>query len=137
MEVPSAIALLSQVILKPGWSLECTDHRNRFEGAIVVKIHYPARNTNREEASENPDDNYPNEINTWAAFPIMVSEFEGDDAEIKLHRTVLQAILTIEAHEWRESYRVAPTEWAPFHPHRKDGMKRWGDEQTDLMFGIA
>jgi hypothetical protein len=32
---------------------------------------------------------------------------------------------------------VNQTGWAPFHPHRIDCIKRWGEVESDLTFGIG
>jgi hypothetical protein len=141
MEVSSAIDLVNTLVFIPEWKFTATDHTNRFEGTVQVRIDYPARASERNEA---PD--YPRQIMTYAVFPIVVSEC--DDAAV--YRKVLRAIVEIQEHEAREFLRVMPTMWAPFHPHRVDGMKRWaamggckefddlGDAiRRDLQFGIA
>gem|GEM_PF-2674752 len=135
MENASAIELVQSVIYKPGWSFVARDNANRFEGAIVVRVYYPARNSNRNQAW----DAYPEEIAARAEFPIVVNDFSDED----LYAALLHAIATIEEHESREFLRVRPTGWAPFHPHRADGMRRWAarngktDLLADLQFGIA
>lgn len=129
MNVATAQQLIAAAIYKPGWRIWAEDHSNRFEDCICLNFEYPARSANREEA---PD--YPTEIMAKARFPMMV----GDVADaIELYRQVLLVIINIEAHEAREFLRLGPTMWAPFHPHRKDGMKRWGDVEGDLKFGIS
>lgn len=125
----SAIALVNTLIYKPGWRISATDHSRRFQGAITVKIDYPARRSEREFA---PD--FTEQIETYASFPIIVEDITD---EVELFRRVMGAVLSIEIHEGREFFRVTPTWWAPFHPHRVDGMKRWGTETADLTFGIA
>ncbi len=130
MNVATAIALVNQIIYRPGWVIEAVDHTNRFEGAIQVCIGYPSRNSNRDQA----DAGYPEKIDTRAIFPVVVGECEDQTA---LYRLVIDRIIEIEVHEAREFFRIAPTDWAPFHPHRADGMRRWGTPDADLMFGIA
>ena len=131
MRVESAVELVNHLIYKPGWNITAKDHRNRFEGAIQVRIEYPARNSNREKAAKG----YPEEIpgGTYAEFPVIVEDCD----DTGLYRKIINKIIDIEAHEAREFLRVEPTCWAPFHPHRIDGMKRWGDVEGDLKFGIA
>lgn len=137
MNIKSAIALVNQLVYKPEWAFEAVDHSNRFEGSIKVKITYPALNSNRDQAC----DGYPQMITTYAEFPMVVANC--DDSS--LYRQIANAIVKIEEHEMREFLRVLPTYWAPFHPHRIDGMKRWNttdhvaaDQVTpDLQFGIA
>lgn len=130
MEVKSALALINSLIYKPGWSIVAEDHTNRFEGTVKLIISYPARQSEREDAAKG----YPVEINPSATFPITVTDCE-DDTE--LYRKIIGAIAQLEIHEAREFLRVHPTNWAPFHPHRVDGMKRWGSVEEDLRFGIG
>ena len=129
MKVKSALDLINAIVYKPGWRISATDHRDRFEGSIIVRIDYPARNSNRDQAANG----YPAEIRTYAKFPLIVK----DCTDIDLWRKIVWKIIEIETHETREFFRVQPSLWAPFHPHRIDGMKRWGTEEIDLMFGIA
>lgn len=129
MEVSTALELIDTLIYKPGWTFSATDHTNRYEGSIILRIDYPARNTDRDQA---PD--YPVEINTYAQEPILVADCRD---VVDLCRQVLRVIDAIDEHEARESLRVAPSNWAPFHPHKVDGMKRWGCTETDLKFGIG
>lgn len=128
MNVESALDLVNAIIYRPGWRISATDHTNRFEGSIKVRIDYPAQNTDREEAPE-----YNRAIMTYATFPLIVLDCD----DIGLYRKIMEAILKIEEHEAREYFRVQPTLWAPFHPHRIDGMRRWGHPDEDLQFGIA
>jgi hypothetical protein len=138
MEVSSAIALVEQVIYQPGWRFSATDHTNRFEGAICVRIDYPARDSKKEYAPA-----YEKEILTYASFPLIVLDCD----EEALFASLVFAIEEINQHETREFFRVAPTFWAPFHPHRIDGMRRWQRVRNkrrrsvniigDLQFGIA
>ncbi|GAA1895116.1 hypothetical protein [Streptantibioticus ferralitis] len=139
MEVGTAITLVNGLIYKPGWTFTATDHTSRFEGTIKVRVEYPARNSNRDQAA----DGYPEEITTYAEFPLLVGDCPDD---LRLYQRILAAIAQIEIHEAREFLRVPPTSWAPFHPHRIDGMKNWntyGDTDPmvglygDLQFGIA
>lgn len=137
MNVDSAIQLVGQLIYKPEWAFEASDHTNRFEGSIKVKITYPALNSNRDQAA----DGYPQMISTYAEFPMVVANCD----DTSLYRQIANAIVKIEEHEMREFLRVLPNYWAPFHPHRIDGMKRWNATDgtaadqvvPDLQFGIA
>lgn len=129
MKIPTAIDLVTALTYKPGWSITATDHTNRYEGTIVVRIDYPARNSDRDQAPA-----YPQEISTYASFPVIVEDCGGPDV---LYRRILEAIVKIEEHEAREFLRVSPTRWAPFHPHTIDGMRRWGTPDMDIQFGIV
>lgn len=130
MECNSAIRLVENLIFLPGWRLEVEDHTHRFEGAIRLNINYPARNTNRDQA----DGGYATEFNTAAAFVILAGDCNDD---IDLYRKVMECILVVWEHECREALRVRGTNWAPFHPHHVDGMKRWGNPASDVGFGTA
>lgn len=134
MDITSAIDLISSLCYKPGWTFQAEDHTNRFEGSVKVTIHYPAQNSNRDQAAAG----YPEEITTYATFALVVADCDLESLVFQ----VLQAIVKIETHEAREFLRVSPTMWAPFHPHRVDGMKRWSARTgepmvSDLQFGVA
>lgn len=134
MEINSAIELVHSMEYKPGWTFTATDHTARFEGTVKVRVEYPALNSNRDQAA----DGYPEAIATYAEFPLVVADCNDESLYFK----ILESIIKIEAHEAREFLRVKPTHWAPFHPHRIDGMRRWtektGDPMVgDLQFGIA
>lgn len=137
MRIDSAIALVNDLVYMPGWEFTATDHSARFEGTICVRIDYPTRNANRDQAN----DSYPQEIKPYATFPVIVRDMDNT----RLYRAIANAIMRIWQHETREFLRVAPTMWAPFHPHNIDGMQRWIDTDglddfrllLDLQFGIA
>lgn len=134
MRIDTAIELVNDICFWPGWKFTATDHSNRFEGSICVRVDYKARNTNRENA---PD--YDQVIDTYASFPIVVRDLD----QVGLYHAVFDKIQVIREHEDREAFRSKATLWAPFHPHNVDGMKRWHhkpeliDLSSDLQFGIA
>lgn len=128
MQVDTALRLIDNIVYRPGWKISATDHTDRFEGSIIVRIEYPAQNTNRDQAPE-----YPEPIMTRFECPLVISDCD----DIDLYRCIIEKILLIEAHECREYFRVGNTNWAPFHPHRVDGMRRWGKPEDDLHFGLA
>lgn len=136
METRSAIELVNNLVYRPGWTIEATDYTKRFEGSIMVKFTFPAFHTEREHARNG----YPSHTDSsWAQFPIMVGDCI-DDCE--LYGRVLDCIRDLEMHEAREFLRVQPTMWAPFHPHRMDGMKRWSERNgtpvsDDYRYGVA
>lgn len=138
MEITTAKYLIEHLVYKPKWRFEVEDHTNRFEGCVAVTFHYPAFNSNRDQA----ECQYPEEIMTYAKFPIQVVDCDGD---LQLYRRMLTQILDIEEHEAREFLRVQGTWWSPFHPHKEGGMKNWAKTNTpdctsvrrDLQFGIA
>jgi hypothetical protein len=137
MDISTAIELVSQVVYKPGYTLSADDHSKRFEGTILLRIDYHAYASERSEAPE-----YKREIDTYATFPVMVADCDDITA---LYRRILDCLMTVELHEAREFLRVAPTNWAPFHPHKVDGMKRWAEYKDrvsapvfdDFKFGLA
>lgn len=142
MRVETAIALIEQLVYKPGYHLSAVDHTKRFEGTVKVHLSYVAPETGRENAAKG----YEEIIKTYAEFPIAVGDLSGPTANVCLYRRVLDAILEVEAHEAREALRVQPTLWAPFHPHQLDGIDVWNATTTsrqrpellrDFQFGIA
>jgi hypothetical protein len=130
MEVSSAVDLVNALIFKPEWKIHAEDHTHRFEGTVVVHIEYPAHQYNRADAPAG----YPTALMATASFRVMVSDCMDDTG---LYRRILEQIAKIDQHEAREALRVLPTYWSPFHPHKTDGMKRWGDMEGDLAFGSA
>lgn len=139
MDTNTAIDLIKEVAYLPGWQFEATDHSNRFEGTISLKITYPAVETNRKEAREG----YPVENRPYATFPLMVHGMCTED----LYYALGNVLMKVYEHEMREGLRIKPTFWAPFHPHKIDGIKRWSKsakhakkwamQMPDLQFGIA
>lgn len=129
MKISSAIELINSLIFLPGWKFTAEDHSNRFEGSVRVRIDYPARNSNRDQAVSG----YPEEIQTYASFPLIVENCD----DVAVYRKIVEELVKIETHEIREFLRVSSTMWAPFHPHRIDGMHRWGDVDGDLKFGVC
>lgn len=142
MLIETALALVDQLVYKPGYKLSAVDHTSRFEGTIKVRLDYTAPNTDRENAARG----YADIINTYAEFPIAVGDLFGPQANICLYRRIIDAILVVEEHEAREALRVAPTLWSPFHPHHLTSMDAWQDTHgasqraelyRDFQFGIA
>lgn len=139
METTTAIKLIHSLRYFPGWTFEASDHVARFEGAITVRVTYPTRNANRDQV----DNCYPQEISPYAVFPLVVRDLDDKS----LYRCIADMIGEIWSHETREALRTV-TGWAPFHPHRVDGMHSWNatddvsdrarrEVVTDLMFGLA
>lgn len=138
MRTETAIELINHnLIFFPGWHLGAKDHTKRFEGTIILRIDYHTWETGRENAAQN----YPQEIDTYAEFPIVVVDMAND---VDLYREIICCIMKVWEHETREALRVKGSLWSPFHPHAVDGMKRWvettprGDRiMPDLQFGIG
>jgi hypothetical protein len=136
MKVNTALELIDQLVLPPGWKITAEENL-RFEESITVRLDYHTANFNRENAPE-----YQVSVSPHADFTIIVGTCLDDS---HLYRKVVNAALKIQAHEWREAFRVQPTMWAPFHPHNIDGMKRWRDTEVmcdddallpDITFGL-
>lgn len=133
MRVDSAVTLVNSLVLKPGWKVEAEDYSHRHEGCIRVNFTYVAYRSERELAP----DGYPELVpgGARAAFVIAAGAMKDD---YDLYRKVIELIVfEIELHEWREFLRVPGTFWAPFHPHRTDGMERWGTPEKDMTWGVA
>lgn len=131
MECLSACQLINELVLfEPGWKFTATDHTNRFEGTIKVRIEYPAQNTNRDQAA----DGYPERICTYAEFTMTVADCGESHA---LYHKLFKLLMKVHEHESREYFRIRPTNYAPFHPHRIGGMERWGTTDSDLLFGVT
>jgi hypothetical protein len=141
MDVRTAMELINSgnIRLMPYWDIEATDHTNRFEGAVCVKVTYPSYETSREMARSG----YPEQNRPYASFPIVVRDLD----DIGLYRALVKIITEIQEHETREFLRIGPTYWAPFHPHQIDGMRRWDEGSAevndsfqlrgDLRFGLS
>lgn len=137
MLVASAVQLLSQLQYKPGWEFNVEDFSKRHEAAVRVEVHYPAQQSERNQ--------YPLYGTTVtggarAAFLLLVDDCDDDTDLYNLLLT--EVILPIEEHEAREFLRIEPTGWAPFHPHRADGMRAWARRtqytlNRDLYFGLG
>lgn len=131
MELQSAIDIINdQLVFLPGWEITAEPMVNRFENTVRLHVNYPATRTERELMRSG--DVEP--IATRASFPL-VCDFPDI---VGLARCILMDVIApINMHEAREGLRFKPTFWAPFHPHRVDGMQRWGNVPGDLLFGVA
>lgn len=131
MSKDTAITFINDgLVYPPGWSLTAHDLTARFENTIKVVVSYPACQTNRDQAPEQ----YPTVIQANAEFPLVV---DFHDVYGLVRRLIEEVFARIHLHEDREMIRVKPTFWAPFHPHKIDGMKAWGDVAGDVRFGTA
>jgi hypothetical protein len=120
----------------PGWTVTAEDATNRFEETICVRFVIAVPNTDREHA---PEYKVPVAGGARSAWPIYVGDIT-DPAE--LIGRVLDAAVENVTHELRETARLAPTWWAPFHPHRADGIRRWSERtgrhpSADYLFGLS
>lgn len=133
METSSAVQLVKALKYKPGWTIDAESAESRFEGTIWVRFTFDTYRSERHLAALG----YPEVVKDLRTrFRVIVADVD-DDAE--LYGRVLDAIVRLETHEAREFLRVAPTNWAPYHPHRVDGMKRWAKRtgepiEADLTF---
>jgi hypothetical protein len=138
MLTSTAVTLVNESLVFPvGWKVTATDHTDRFEGSILVHIVLTdARKSEREEA---PEYKVPIPNGARSAFPVYVADVSGIE---DLTFEIIQAMSEAYVHELREFVRVAPTFWAPFHPHKGDGIRRWaektgGDPKRDYLFGLG
>lgn len=130
MNTDTAISLVEGLIFKPGWLLEAHDFSDRFEDTVCVTLSCDTYRFNRADAAEG----YQFQMRPQAKFLIMVGHM-SDDCD--LYRALIEKIIDFETHEIREALRVKNTLWAPFHPHKVDGMLRWGNPQHDLLYGVV
>jgi len=126
----TAITLVNGLVYKPGWRMNATDNTARFEGSIVLELVEATYMSERANATQG----YAERIDARASFIIQVGALTDD---IELYREVLDRIVQFDVHEAREFLRVRETMWAPFHPHRVDGMHRFGRVAEDLTYGLA
>lgn len=129
MNCESAVRLINEIVFRPGWEITAECHCKRFEECVRITIAYPAFETSRECAQTG----YQELNKPHASFPVQVRDLDDEG----LYRAFLDCIAQIDSHEARETLRIKPTFWAPFHPHQEDGMKRWGCPREDLCFGLA
>lgn len=135
MHVSTAIALIENLVFKPGWSFAATDHSSRFEGTICVRITQQTFKSEREEAPGG----YCTPISPYGDFPIVVGAMTD---VTDLCFALLGCIASFDSHEAREFLRVKPSYWSPFHPHTTEGMERWAERTNtpvalDLGYGVA
>lgn len=142
MRIETAVDLINHLEFKRNgqdWKVSARSFEDRFEDTIIVKIEYPVIDSSRHNwatkiGDEQPDGNVKDTFFVKAEFPVMVGCCDDD---VDLYREFLRLVALIDAHEAREALRVKPTNWAPFHPHRIDGMRRWGDVRGDYTFGVV
>lgn len=138
MQVETAITLINESIYTvPGVEMKAEDYRHRFEDAICLSVNLTeARRSERELAPH-----YPETVPGGARSKYVIQVGSIDDVAELVGR-VLDSLLDTYSHELREFTRVRPTNWAPFHPHKEDGIKRWSarvkhSTERDLKFGIV
>lgn len=118
MLVDSAVKIVNDgLTYRPGYEITAGDYTSRHESAIWLEIVIPTRQTERHEAP-----GYPTEVGARSRFMLLVDDCDGVEA---LMYKVLKAIAMSEMHEAREFLRLKPTFWAPFHPHKVEGTRRW------------
>lgn len=130
MLIESAIEILRNVIVRPGYRFDFEPAEHRHEGTVLVHSWIDTVDTGRTNGMHG----WPEKVEARQDFYLPV----GDCVDaVELLRRFLHLILRIEEHEWREFLRLKPSGWAPFHPHQIDGMERWGSMNTDLTYGLA
>lgn len=138
MQVETALDIVGdQLVTAPDVTVTAEDHRHRYQDAIRVRVTLDGWATERDEIREHG--RAVRRLSPWAEFAIPVGSL--DSAE-DLVGAILDVIAEARSHEDREHTRLRPTYWAPFHPHREDGIARWAartgrDPQRDLTYGLA
>lgn len=133
MDVKTALALIGQIGCGPTLCLEAEDYTNRHEGAIKLTTIVKTVGSEREDAERDYEGSEP--IDVRADFVIIVTDCNDD---VELYRRVLtEAVIPTLVHEIREFFRIRPTQWAPFHPHKQGGVERWGEPEIDRKYGRA
>lgn len=135
MKPESACRLINESMMyRPGWTFDASEHKERFENAIRVRIEFDTLDT-----SAVTDAGFDSSFRLHVTFTLMVGKMD----DVGLYRAVLGVILRVEEHEAREFLRIRPTHWAPFHPHQDDGIERWHKTPdvpdyfvTDIQYGI-
>jgi hypothetical protein len=121
MDVREACALVNEagMLVRPGYSIEAEPYTQRFQSGVMLHIRFDAF-----DSSTIVDGVYTDEICVRSDRVILVGDCPGPFAVLA---KVLNAVLDIEEHEWREFLRLGPDSdyMAPFHPHTDDGMHRW------------
>lgn len=134
MHVIDAIDAVHEIVYKPGWTFEASDHTGRYYGTVKVDVAYSAPNS----AQEDAPDGYPNLINPTASFTVCVDDLPDRDA--LWLRIFDDVIREIEMHEAREFFRIRCENYrAPFHPHIPAGTAAYpgATRDGDVRFGIA
>ena len=129
MRRETAVQLVNDLSFKPEYKFEATISE-RFEETIVISFVYDARRSERKFAP-----NYCEWIEGGGRAAFMVRCGDMDD-DVALYRAFLDCVAKIDCHEAREFLRTR-TGWSPFNPHQTEGMKRWGEPDIDLLFGMA
>lgn len=132
MNVTSALLLVGQVDCGPNWRLTAEDYTHRQEATICVTTHVATISTDRKHW---PYKRSTPRVEVRAHFLVYVGDCA--DAEDLYRRLFDQAVVPTLVHEGRELFRIRPTGWAPFHPHHRDGMLRWGAVEHDQKYGLA
>lgn len=144
MEVQTAVRLInSELKFMPGWHWDAEDFTKRHEGCVKVFIGLDTVQSEREDAESS----YPRKVLARGWFVLPVADVHSD---AELYWRMLQMFGDVFFHEAREFVRIGETYWAPFHPHRLDGIRRWArkspkwakkfdllKDNGDLQYGIA
>jgi hypothetical protein len=131
MDAYTAVRLLADVHDQPGWE----HYAGALDaGTIRLTLTFPMRDSSREYAPAG----YPVRGTGMPQFDIAVADLD----EMGLYRAFADAEIDAVTHEIREFLRVGTDYWAPFHPHRREGTRRWHGEDVsrataahDLYFG--
>lgn len=121
MQATTAVELLNTgMIYPPDVQITAEDWTHRFEDSVRITVNLPgAKYSDRQYA---PDYSVDNTTGTQA-FVVPV----GTCDIFSLAGCVLDLIGRVREHEDREFLRLRSTGWAPFHPHKTDGINRWAE----------
>lgn len=131
MHIDTALTLIEGLCAGPFITLEAVDHTKRFEDGICVTTIAHTVDTSRGQRELG----WPNRIDARANFCLQIGRCY--DAYDLYNLVMRRAIVPTIIHEQRELFRVLATDHAPFHPHRQDGMDRWGEPDADLGYGLT
>lgn len=129
MDAKSACNYINEKIhYKKGWTISAT-LEDRFDSSIRLHIEFEAPSWDQEYAPDYEVSVWPHREQILPIWP--------DTDEFQLELRVFQQIMEVEHHEAREAFRIGPDFHAPFHPHKLEGMKAWGNPEADIKFGAV
>lgn len=132
MTPEKAVEMIHEMILRPGYFIDATPSIRRYEDSVNIIITCDTRDTGTYDRPDMWKEGYPVHVMAPAAFTLMVGHLD----ELGLYRAILDHILAVETHEWREFLRNPHTGRAPFHPHTEAGMANYGHADTDITYGL-
>jgi hypothetical protein len=144
MKVKDAEDIIHCVSYKPGWIIKPV--KSRFQDTVKLEITYPAHNSDRDMAVKGHPEMVPGGVRDDTHIYVGdIPEYLDFDAKVRavFYKLLRVIIDEIETHEAREFLRYKPAigthgaYWAPFHPHRQDGIEFYGTPELDRRFGVS